>query len=49
MVVLDTTGQMIAFNPGNPEYYYTHSVPLGATGSATKVYRLYDEFSMMPP
>lgn len=39
MVILDTTGKMIAFNPGNPAYYYTHKVPLGATGSATKVFR----------
>ncbi len=39
MTVLDTTGKMIAFNPGNPHFYYTHKVPLGLTGSASKVYR----------
>jgi hypothetical protein len=39
MVILDTTGKMIAFNPGNPHFYYTHKVPLGQTGTASKVYR----------
>ncbi len=39
MVILDTTGKMIAFNPGNPHFYYTHKVPLGLTGTASKVYR----------
>ena len=39
MTILDTTGNMIAFNPGNPNFYYTHKVPLGLTGSASKVYR----------
>lgn len=39
MVILDTTGKIIAFNPGNPNFYYTHKVPLGLTGTASKVYR----------
>jgi hypothetical protein len=39
MTILDTTGNMIAFNPGNPHFYYTHKAPLGLTGSASKVYR----------
>jgi hypothetical protein len=39
MTILDTTGKMIAFNPGNPQFYYTHKVPLGLTGTASKVYR----------
>jgi len=40
MALLDTTGQMVAFNPGDPAYdkFYQHVVPIGK-GATTKVFR----------
>lgn len=39
LMLIDTTGKEIAFNPGNPKFTYIHKVPMGSTGSTTKVYR----------
>lgn len=37
--LIDKGGETIYFNAGNPNFYYTKRVPLGAKGSTTKVYR----------